>query len=427
MRMKTTKLKAGLAVLASVALLAACSSSGAKSPTSSGAGGSSVPGTGTSSSGATFPNGSFTVGLMTDVTGFGASTYATTVKGLQIVFDTINNAGGVNGQQLKFVTADDVSTAAGALAAAQKLVEQDHVPIVVAITSVSFGAITFLKQKGIPTIGPSNSSPGWDDPTDTNMFDTAGNIDPNAVPVGFGEFAKSQGATICGAISDSNVPLVLIGAKAQMASCAQAGLKAGPINNTVPYGGPDIGPAALQLKSGHVDALASEQADTTSVALVERLTQLGVKLKASLLPIGYGAELLADKPTVQAMQGQGFLTFMAPVESNTPGAQTFKAALAAHGVTGPPGYGEQIAWLAGWALKAGLEKFGKPNPTSAQFIPAMRSVNDFDADGALAPQKVDFGAYNVKYSCLRLVKLQGDAFVSVPGSPFCGTATQEVS
>jgi branched-chain amino acid transport system substrate-binding protein len=207
----------------------------------------------------------------------------------------------------------------------------------------------------------------------------------------------------------------------------QAGLKAGPINNTVPYGGPDIGPAALELASGHVDALLSEQSDTTSVALVERLTQLGVKLKASLLPIGYGSELLGDKPTVAAMQGQDFSAQMAPIESSTPGAQAFKAALVAGGVTGDPGYGEQIAWQAAWALKAGLEKLGAPNPTAAQFIPAMRSVTNFDADGALAPEKINFGAYDEKYGCSWLVKLQGDAFVSIAGSPFCGTATQDVS
>jgi branched-chain amino acid transport system substrate-binding protein len=420
-------LKAGVAVLALVASLAACSSSGGKSPASSAAGGgSSAAGGSGSASAATFPNGSLTVGLITDLTGFGTGTYATTEKGLQIAFNTINAAGGANGQQLKFVTADDQSTPAGALSAAQRLVEQDHVPIVIAITSVSFGAVAYLQQKGIPTIGPDNGSPGWTDPKDTAMFDVLGNRDPNAVLPGFGEFAKSQGATICGSISDSDVPNVLIGAKAGVESCVQAGLKAGPINNTVPYGGPDIGPAALEFASGHIDALYSAQADTTSVALVERLTQLGVKLKASQLPIGYGAELLADKPTVAAMQGQGFSVEGTPVEANTPGAQAFKAALVAGGVTGDPGYGELIAWQAGWALKAGLEKFGQPNPTSAQFTTAMRSVNNFDADGALAPEKLDFSKYNNKYTCSWIVTLQGDAFVPVPGSPFCGTSTQDV-
>jgi branched-chain amino acid transport system substrate-binding protein len=53
-------------------------------------------------------------------------------------------------------------------------------------------------------------------------------------------------------------------------------------------------------------------------------------------------------------------------------------------------------------------------------------VTDFNADGALAPDKINFSQYNVKYSCLWMVKLEGDAFVSAPGSPFCGTATSDV-
>jgi hypothetical protein len=77
-------------------------------------------------------------------------------------------------------------------------------------------------------------------------------------------------------------------------------------------------------------------------------------------------------------------------------------------------------------LQAGLEKFGKPNPTKAEFITALRSVTDFDAHGALAPEKINFSQYNVKYSCLWMVTLQGDAFVPAQGSPFCGTATRDV-
>jgi branched-chain amino acid transport system substrate-binding protein len=53
-------------------------------------------------------------------------------------------------------------------------------------------------------------------------------------------------------------------------------------------------------------------------------------------------------------------------------------------------------------------------------------VTNFDADGALAPEKINFSHYNNKYSCLWMVKLEGTAFVSVPGSPFCGTAMSDV-
>ena len=364
---------------------------------------------------------------MTPLTGVSAPTYSDAEAGVQMAFNTINAAGGVNGQQLKFVAADDQSTPAGALAAAQKLVLQDHVSIVLAITNVSVGAVGLLEQNNIPTLGPANGETDWLDGQHAQFFDVQGSEDPSAVAPGFGLYAKSQGATICGALGASNLgtPILNISV-ANVQSCAVAGLKAGPVIGDVPYGSPDIGPAALQIQSAKVDAVYMTQQGTTATAFIQRLTQLGVKLKASLIPTGYTETTLTDKATNAALQGQGFSVQMVPVEANTPGAKAFKAALDAYKYAGPPSYSAEIGWMTGWELQAGLAKFGKPNPTKEQFITALRSVTDFDADGALAPEKINFSHYNNKFSCLWMVKLDGNAFVSVPGSPFCGTATSDV-
>ena len=415
--MRRAKLRAGVTVLASVLVLAACSSSG---------GGSTASSAGAASTGK-FPNGTLTVGLMTSLTGVSAPTYSDAEAGVQMAFNTINAAGGVNGQQLKFVSADDQSTAAGALAAAQKLVLQDHVSIVLVFDNVSEGAVGFLEQNNIPTLGAANGEVDWLNGLHPNFFDVQGNKDPDAVAPGFGLYAKSQGATICGALgaSDLGTPILNISV-ANVQSCVAAGLKAGPVIGDVPYGSPDIGPAALQIQSANVDAVYMTQQDTTATAFIQRLTQLGVKLKASLIPTGYTETTLTNKATNAALQGQGFSVQMVPVEADTPGAKAFKAALDAYGYVGPPSYSAEIGWMTGWELQAGLAKFGKPNPTKEQYITALRSVTNFDADGALAPDKINFSQYNVKYSCLWMVKLEGTAFVSVPGSPFCGTATSDV-
>ena len=364
---------------------------------------------------------------MTSLTGVSAPTYSDAEAGVQMAFNTINAAGGVNGQQLKFVAADDQSTAAGALAAAQKLVLQDHVSIALVFDNVSEGAVGFLEQNNIPTLGAANGEVDWLNGQHPQFVDVQGNEDPDAVAPGFGLYAKSQGATICGALgaSDLGTPILNISV-ANVQSCVAAGLKAGPVIGDVPYGSPDIGPAALQIQSAKVDAVYMTQQDTTATAFIQKLTQLGVKLKASLIPTGYTETTLTNKADNAALQGQGFSVQMVPVEANTPGAKAFKAALDAYGYVGPPSYSAEIGWMTGWELQAGLAKFGKPNPTKEQFITALRSVTNFDADGALAPEQINFSHYNNKYSCLWMVKLEGTAFVSVPGSPFCGTATSDV-
>src|SRR5690349_20544954 len=70
----------------------------------------------------------YTIGVLTDVTGAAASGNKTAVEGSQ--------AGAVyakrQGYTFKFVVGDTATTPAGALAAAQKLVEVDHVFAVMA-------------------------------------------------------------------------------------------------------------------------------------------------------------------------------------------------------------------------------------------------------------------------------------------------------
>ena len=52
---------------------------------------------------------------------------------------------------------------------------------------------------------------------------------------------------------------------------------------------------------------------------------------------------------------------------------------------------------------------------------SLRGVSDFDADGLLSPEKIDFSNYEPTQSCQWLVTLQDKKFVPVDGSPFCGT------
>src|SRR5579863_6495333 len=71
------------------------------------------------------------------------------------------------GYNLKYFVADDTSTPSGALAAAQRLVDQDHVLAVIAISDLTFGAAPYLKARGIPVIGGAVDSTEWT--TDSNM------------------------------------------------------------------------------------------------------------------------------------------------------------------------------------------------------------------------------------------------------------------
>ncbi|MCW2521803.1 MAG: Extracellular ligand-binding receptor, partial [Frankiales bacterium] len=103
----------------------------------------------------------------------------------------------------------------------------------------------------------------------------------------------------------------------------------------------------------------------------------------------------------------------------TPATQKRAADLAAVGVTGPPTFAEQEAYLSMVAFGDGLKAAGA-NATSAKLISTMSGITNFDGDGLLSPYKVNYRDYRPKTSCFWYVKLVGKAFQNVPNSPYCG-------
>jgi branched-chain amino acid transport system substrate-binding protein len=223
--------------------------------------------------------------------------------------------------------------------------------------------------------------------------------------------------TKCGSIGYSSSLSSTLSVKAFNKSCTIAGMQAA-YTTGVPFGSTDMGAIALQIKAAGVDGLFYSTVPNTAFALNAALRQIGVTLKVASLPTGYGGDLLESAPAVTAAQGDFFSTTGLPAEANTPATQKRAADLTAVGVTGPPTFAEQEAYLAMSAFTAGLKAAGA-NPSRAKFMSSLRAVTDFDADGLLAPQKISFTNYDPSTVCYYYVQLEGKTFKSVPNSPFC--------
>jgi branched-chain amino acid transport system substrate-binding protein len=396
----------GFAVLAVVACtaLTACGSS---------------TGSGGGAAGSRAGTGTIKIGVVTDLTGPASSGFTTNNKGIDAYLSRLNAAGGVNGQKIEYVVGDTTSTPTGALTAVQKLVEKDKVFAIVENSSDFYGAEAYALKAGVPVVGSAIDGPIWSDPKNTNLFAASGVNNSDYMSVAQGQYMKSQGVTKCASIGYSSSVSAQNSASGFIKSCQTAGLQSGYLNNQVPFGSTDVGPIALAMKNAGVDGLYLPVVPATSFALVGALHQLGVKLKSVMLATGYGGDLLASKATVQAAQGVDFSTIGNPAEANTPATQQRAADLAKVGVTGPPTFAEQESYLTMSAFVAGLKATGA-NPTQGAFMKAMRSIKDFDADGLLAPNKIDFSNYTPAKSCLWVARLNGETFQMVPGTPICG-------
>ncbi len=382
-----------------------------------GSGGSSA--SAASSSGAA--GHTYTVGVLTDLTGaLGAAN-----KNIPAAIKAGALTAAAEGYTVKYVIADGASSPAGELTAAHRLVDQDHVLAVIAISDLTFAAAPYLASQGVPVIGGAVDSTEWN--TDRNMFSVFGFPDYTKVATTLGAFFKQVGARNVGAIGYGSVPSAADAAKGAAVSSETAGVRVGYLNATFAIGSTDVGPVVLAMKAAGIDGLSVSVQETTGFDIISSLRQQGVALKAPVLASGYGDALLSAGPaTIQDAQNVYFSLGWEPVEMHTAATEKFQSALKSAGFPGEPGLPEYLAYTSMDALVVGLKGAGA-NPTHPSLIDSLLKVTNYDGAGLLGGHTIDFsmasrgtqgpGADN----CMWFTLFKGDAFSLVPGAdPVCG-------
>jgi ABC-type branched-subunit amino acid transport system substrate-binding protein len=403
------------AAAAATLVVGACSSS--KSGSAGSAGGGA---TGSSGGGHTI-----TIGVITDLTGAAASGNKTYVNGI--------DAGVVlakrDGYTIKYVVGDTATSPATALAAAQKLVTQNHVAIILAQSALAFAAAPYLNSHNVPVIGVAEDAGEWT--TDKNMFPIGGALHITGVTTTFGQLLKLLGATTVGTLGYSVSPSSADSAKAATRSAEAAGLKNGYLNANFPFGSTNVAPIALAMKAAGVDAFYASVDPNTGFALITALRQEGVPLKAAVLPDGYGADTLQAGPgALQSAQNVYFILGYEPVEMNTSATKQLHADLAASGTTGVPTYGEYNGYVSVGLLVRALKATGG-QPTQASLTTALSNIHDWDALGLWGGRKIDINDRAdilMTSQCSWVTKLVGTDFQLVTGAdPLCGSVMQGVT
>jgi branched-chain amino acid transport system substrate-binding protein len=406
-----------LLVAAAVALIVAagCSSS-SKS-------GSSTATTGGGSSATSGGGGgkTYTVGILTDLTGPAATNAFTIPKGVQAGIGLASR----EGYTIKYVTVDTGTSPTGALNGAHKLIEQDHVFAVIANSALTFAAAPYLKSKGIPVIGAGVDSSEW--ATNPNMFSIIGVADYNKIYSNAGQFFKMVGVTNLAALGYSISPSSSLTAKSHAASAQQYGIKVGYLNAQFPFGGTNTGPAVLAMKSAGVNGFDGAVETQTVFAIINDLRDAGVTVKA-LMATGYGGDLVQGGPgAVQSAQGVYFLTAFEPVEMKTAATQQLQSDLKqyANVPTGVPTFAEYQGYVSMDLFVQGLKAAGA-NPTQASLINALLGMTAYKGAGLWGTHTLSFamadrGKQSGVDGCWWITQFQGQSFHVVSGmAPLCG-------
>jgi len=361
----------------------------------------------------------YTIGLLTDVSGAGASGNATSVQGVKAGIAWA----ATQGVHIKLDVADTETAPATALSAGQTLVRQDHVFAVDAISALTLVASTYFTSQKIPVIGASEDGPEWN--SSPNMFSIIGPDEPQVVPPMFGQLMKMEDGTNLGSVGYGISPSSADAANGAAKSAEDAGLKAGYVNANFPFGSTNVGPAVIAMKNAGVDSFTASTDPNTSLAFISGLRDNGVHLKFALLDTGYGGDLLSEGPGAeQAAQGVDFELPYEPVEMHTAATEQFQKYLAAVGVKGEPTFAEYLGYASILFFVEALKGAGA-DPSQASLTTAMSGIHTFNADGLTS---VGFPIVNNgkgyppdTTGCWYVTQFSGSTFHLVPNAdPICG-------
>ena len=94
--------------------------------------------------------------------------------GVEVAFSEINDGGGVNGRKLELIAEDDAYEPMRTIAAARKLVEQDKVAALIAVTGTAPSAalLPFIRESKTPMLFPYAFAHALTSPVNRDVFTT---------------------------------------------------------------------------------------------------------------------------------------------------------------------------------------------------------------------------------------------------------------
>jgi ABC-type branched-subunit amino acid transport system substrate-binding protein len=331
------------------------------------------------------------IGFIYSKTGVASATSGTSDIGCKARVARENAAGGVNGRKIEVEYADDQSSGANKTAA-QDLVQNQHVYMIVNDSAFAFLTYQFLLDSGTPLIGGGYDGTYYGTPGNESIISGLGNAAPVTGVTSdlTAKIAKAQGATKMASIGYGISPSSTAAAVSNGKYAAPAaGLKSVYTNTTVDFGSTDVSPIVLGIKNSGADAAFYAMNANTNLAIAQGLVQNGVKMKAEMMATGYGQQLLDEPSSAQIGPDVLFTQSWAPVEAKTKATKLLQADLKKYAdFTGVPDFGIYTGYTDCDLMITGLKQQGKNlDPTTfADGIRKLGKVNPAD----LSCQPLDF-------------------------------------
>ena len=336
------------------------------------------------------------LGYIYSGTGVAASTFKNADKACLARVNRANREGGVNGRKIEIEVIDDKSSGAN-LTAAKDLVENRNVFGVINNSSFAFLSYRYLKDKGVPTIGGGFDGTYYGEKGNENILSALGNSAPftGLSYTTSTKVMKQLGATKSAAIAYGASASSSASAKTLQDFAAPAvGIDPVYTNTTVEFGTSDVGPIVLGIKNSGADAAYLPLVAESNFAILQGLAQNAVKMKALVLPTGYGQGLL-DSPLAKTLGPEVvFFQTYKPVEINDKATKQFQADRKKEGLSGVPDYGQYTGYITCDLAITALQQMGK-DVNREDFAPKFRELGKYPETGCSYYMQVKNGKFVV--------------------------------
>jgi branched-chain amino acid transport system substrate-binding protein len=407
-----------LAVMGTVAVLAAACSSSSKN--SSGSTATSAPSGSAAGSSGSGNKASITVAMLNETSGEFASQFSPNVPGVQAWVDYENANGGIDGHHINLKVYDNQSNPTSAVANAHQAVESGAVAII--DTDPLFDSYaTYLASQQEPVFG-WGITPGFYGTNKSNFFSFIGNLTTGASDTATKFFLQNGNRSKWAELSDPS-PADSLDIKAVAAALPSQGGQLVYSNYSIdPSNSASLLSVAQAVKNSGAQIVQIASTGSSEPQLQADLAQVG----ASNIWVVSGSDYAANLPQQfgSGLNNYTFESFTAPPFDSAQGVQTYVTAMKQYQPNADYNvFNSLVGWSGASLLGATVDNLHGAAVTKSSLVSSGNSLQSVTDNGLWAP--VSYPTERTEpVKCLSFSQVQNGKWVLISGTAsnpfFCG-------
>jgi branched-chain amino acid transport system substrate-binding protein len=299
--------------------------------------------------------------------------------GVQVAFSEINDAGGVNGRKLELIAEDDGYEPMRTIASARKLVEQDKVVALLAVTGTAPSAalLPFVTESKTPMLFPYAFAHALTTPINRDVFTTLPEVRVQMMVLGNYILKDLKQTKVAAIYQNDDFGQDAVAGLEERFSAAKVPLVKLPFDR----GTANFSGVVAQAKAAGVEHVVFLGIPKDAALVMREANNLGWKPQFS------GHNALGDPQTFQLAgplaEGAIAIAVMEPLDSDKPAVKKFLAAQEKYKPSTKPTTYSMHGYQAGYLFADALKRAGGKTD-EASIVAALESMKNYDT-GLMAP------------------------------------------